>query len=58
MSEIIHKKDFIGKTIVKVNSDSVNYLEFTFDDGTVAAIEVAYMGHNIYGIESTPVHKG
>lgn len=47
------KEQFIGKTIAKVDNRALNYLVFTFSDGTKAAIETEAAGCGIYGIAST-----
>ena len=49
---MFNKKEFVGKTIVDVDTRAVNYVVFTFSDGSKAAIEVEFVGHGIYGMST------
>lgn len=49
---MFNKEEFVGKTIVDVDTTTVNYVVFTFHDGSKAALETEHHGNGIYGIDS------
>ncbi len=55
MPQLIKKHLFVGKTIERIDADSVNVTRFYFTDGSVVEIEVEAMGHGVYGIVSRQI---
>ena len=44
------KKDFVGRTIKRVDSSACNIWRFEFEDGGSVALEVDALGHGLYGL--------
>jgi hypothetical protein len=43
-------KDFVGKTVARVDAEAVNIATFFFTDGTAVAIETEHITHGIHGM--------
>jgi len=51
----IKAKDFVGKTIERMDCRAVNIIRFFFTDGTAIAIETDYLGAGLYGMVACDV---